>query len=415
MRTVDFHADPDSMMMGAVTVHLACSLLFFATNGVPGLAEIVIAAILFVLALIIQRLGNRSKLKSYIPYLYLSNLMVFSLLIWEITRSMAAIVAHAALVMMLSVVYFQPRYIWFTSFAYFAGMLWTYIRHVAVVVNSGQFSVILLPLALALVLHHVCRTYHRTMQQIREAEQLDNLKKLEQQQHLAIIGQVAASIAHDIRNPLTSIKGFVQLIAKNEPRSSYQEYYRIIGSEITRIDTLLKEVLMLAKSHTVSTQDNAVVNLMEMLNRLAILLEPDAIKCNIQIELQGDGGLCVQGAEEKLQQVFLNLLRNAFEAIRSDGKIEIVLSGRQGQAEVRIRDTGPGIPKELLPKLFTPFFTTKTEGTGLGLPICKTIVEVYGGTIEARNLPGGRGAEFVVRIPQAPADVVTLAQSAQSE
>ena len=152
---------------------------------------------------------------------------------------------------------------------------------------------------------------------------------------------------------------------------------------------------------------------MEMLNRLSILLEPDAIKCNIQIELHGDSSLCVQGAEEKLQQVFLNLLRNAFEAIRSDGKIEIVLSGQQEQAEVRIRDTGPGIPKQLLPKLFTPFFTTKSEGTGLGLPICKTIVEVYGGTIEARNVPG-QGAEFVVRIPQAPAGVVAAAVSKES-
>ena len=252
MRTVDFYADPDSMMTGAITVHLACSLLFAAASGGSGLTEIVIAASLFALALIIQRLGSRSKqLKPYIPFAYLFNLMVFSLLIWEMTRSMAAIVAHSALITMLSVFYFQPKYIWFTSLAYFAGLLWMYIRHAADIADGGFVVAILLPLALAVVLHHVCRTFHRTMQQIREAEQLDNLKKLEQQQHLAIIGQVAASIAHDIRNPLTSIKGFVQLIEKNEPRSSYQEYYRIIGSEITRIDTLLKEVLMLAKSHTV--------------------------------------------------------------------------------------------------------------------------------------------------------------------
>jgi signal transduction histidine kinase len=236
------------------------------------------------------------------------------------------------------------------------------------------------------------------MIQNRKLEREQNFERMGQQQHLATIGQIAASIAHDIRNPLTSIQGFVQLIEKNEQRVSFQGYYQIIRSEITRIDTLLREVLVLSKSHTADAESWELVHLDLVLERLVVLMEPDALKSNIQIRLYLDKKPFVMGSEEKLQQVFLNLLRNAFEAISEHGRIDVILSEQDGEAIILFQDTGSGISPDQLEHLFTPFFTTKKEGTGLGLSICKSIIKAYEGDIQVRNLPD-RGAEFKVVLP----------------
>jgi signal transduction histidine kinase len=229
-------------------------------------------------------------------------------------------------------------------------------------------------------------------------ERDDNIEKLSKQQHLATIGQIAASIAHDIRNPLTSIQGFIQLIERQERRESYQEYYKIIRSEITRIDSLIREVLVLSKSHTMDMEDWEEVDLADLLQRLVTLMEPDSIKTNIEVELRLERNPQVLGSEEKLHQVFMNMIRNAFEAVVNNGSIRISLTEQSGEAAVRIQDTGTGIPENKLEYLFTPFFTTKEEGTGLGLSICQSIIKAHGGNIEARNRPGG-GAEFTVTLP----------------
>jgi len=261
--------------------------------------------------------------------------------------------------------------------------------------GRGWMTVLLLAVGALFLL--VCARFRQSLAEMRRQRD-ENLEKLAQQQHLAIIGQIAASIAHDIRNPLTSIKGFVQLIEKNERRSTYQEYYGIIGSEIRRIDTLLREVLMLSKSHMARPREGEQVNLPEVLGRIVLLMEPDAIKNNIQIRVHCEQTLVIRGAEEKLQQVFLNILRNAFEAVLANGRIEIRATEEDGFALVRIRDTGPGVPEDKIPSLFTPFYTTKSEGTGLGLPICKAIIEACSGSIQIGNRPEG-GAEVSIRLP----------------
>jgi two-component system sporulation sensor kinase C len=236
------------------------------------------------------------------------------------------------------------------------------------------------------------------MTQIRELEREKNFERMGQQQHLATIGQIAASIAHDIRNPLTSIQGFVQLIEKNELRASYQSYFQIIRSEITRIDTLLREVLILSKSHTVDTKKWKYVHLDVLLKRLIVLMEPEALKSNIQIHLHLNHTPVVKGSEDKLQQVFMNLIRNALEAILKNGRIDIILNEIGGSAVIQFQDTGSGIQDFNQVHLFTPFFTTKGEGTGLGLSICQSIIKAYDGEITVRNLPV-QGAEFTVTLP----------------
>jgi len=261
----------------------------------------------------------------------------------------------------------------------------------------------------------LCLFYQSHLSYTRMKERNDNVEKLSKQQHLATIGQIAASIAHDIRNPLTSIQGFIQLIERQERRESYQEYYKIIRSEITRIDSLIREVLVLSKSHTMDLDDWVEVDLADLLQRLVTLMEPDSINSNIQVEINLEAAPVVMGSEEKLHQVFMNMIRNSFEAVVSNGAIRITLGERNGEAVVRIRDTGTGIPENKLEYLFTPFFTTKEEGTGLGLSICQSIIKAHGGDIQARNVPGG-GAEFRVSLPKKQALVLgEVAATAEME
>jgi signal transduction histidine kinase len=161
---------------------------------------------------------------------------------------------------------------------------------------------------------------------------------------------------------------------------------------------LLREVLMLSKSHTVNAESSNIVHLDGLLERLVLLMEPDALKSNIQIRLHLIHAPVVRGSEDKLQQVFMNLLRNAIEAISEHGRIDIILKESNGLAIIHFRDTGSGIDKDDQDHLFTPFFTTKGEGTGLGLPICQSIIKAYDGEIKVRNLPE-KGAEFTVMLP----------------
>lgn len=391
-------------MLLSIAAHFAFCLPFVSKNNAAGSYLLTLAGVMLAAYAIGYGIRNRlQKWKPHIPIVYIANLMAFDPLIWNLAHSMTVLLLSITVVVALSAVHLKPQYVWFTSITYVVALAWMFPRYFPEREEEWKLSVLLLPIVLALVLHYLCWNVRRTIHEIRQLEQRENVERLGQQQHLAIIGQIAASIAHDIRNPLTSIKGFVQLIEQNERRSTYQEYYRIIGSEISRIDTMLREVLMLSKSHTVDSSEYTLVNLEGILRRLVLLMEPDAIKSDIQIRLHCDHLPYVEGSEEKLQQVFLNLLRNAFEAIRASGKIDIILRERDGRAEVRIRDSGPGIPVDKLPHLFTPFFTTKAEGTGLGLAICKTIVEAYGGTIAVDNLPG-RGAEFLVSFPAQAGD-----------
>jgi signal transduction histidine kinase len=308
-------------------------------------------------------------------------------------------ILHMIAVIVVSAFYLEPRLIWFISCCYLVSYFICFYDESlqGTDVYLMMFSMAFI-LFIVIALHKVCLICHLQMAQIRKLERDQNFERMGQQQHLATIGQIAASIAHDIRNPLTSIQGFVQLIEKNVQNNNYQSYFQIIRSEITRIDTLLREVLMLSKSHTVDVDSWDLVHLDILLERLIILMEPDALRSNIQIRLHLNHTPMVRGSEDKLQQVFMNLLRNAIESILENGRIDIILSEKEGAAIIHFQDTGAGFNTDNQDHLFTPFFTTKGEGTGLGLSICQSIIKAFGGDITARNLPV-RGAEFTVTLP----------------
>jgi PAS domain S-box-containing protein len=223
-------------------------------------------------------------------------------------------------------------------------------------------------------------------------EQTDRL--LQKSEKLALLGQMAAGIAHEIRNPLTSIKGFIQLFKHNQLK---EEYYDIVLSELDRINDIVGEFLVLAKPTAAVFTELDVKNL---IRDVVTLFNTQSIMSNAQIFVEFDGELPkINGEENQLKQVFLNLLKNAVEAMPNGGNIDVkVRVKEEGKISVRVSDQGVGFPEERLPTLGEPFYTTKEKGTGLGLMTCFKIIESHNGELKIYS-EVGKGTTVEVTMP----------------
>ena len=229
-------------------------------------------------------------------------------------------------------------------------------------------------------------------------------EKMQERDRLAVLGQMAAGLAHEIRNPLGAIKGAAQLLG--EPGggatldATSQEFVQIIIAEVDRLDRVVGSVLDLARQNTdiVTAID---VNL--FVRRTVQIMSTEWLSGEVEVETKlGESLPRIAIAPEQLQQVLMNLLRNAAQAMRGQGRITVRTRLREnpsgGFVEVAVSDTGPGISPTALQSIFLPFFTTKSEGTGLGLAISQRIVRGAGGRIEVRSREG-RGTTFTVVLP----------------
>lgn len=199
---------------------------------------------------------------------------------------------------------------------------------------------------------------------------------------LSAIGQLAAGVAHEIRNPLTTLRGFVQLLIPEKDK----QHKDIMLEEIDRINLIVSEFLILAKPQDVKYQQR---DLNQILQTIISLLEAQANIRNIQFSTQFEPDLpAIDCEENQLKQVFINLLKNAIEAMPNGGKIHVESHGIDDKmVSVKVTDSGVGIPNELIPKLGEPFNTTKEDGNGLGLMVCSRIIESHGGTINISSEP----------------------------
>ncbi|MEK4036498.1 ATP-binding protein [Paenibacillus sp. FSL L8-0493] len=217
-------------------------------------------------------------------------------------------------------------------------------------------------------------------------QQIDNLHE----QKIAVMGQMAAGMAHEIRNPLASIKGFAQLvnIRLNEPEIKADElraYLDITIKEIDALNGLVTDFLILARKGD-STKNNGVVfNVMEVIHRVnnivnQLILSDDiilSVECSLEKVL-------TFGSASQLEQVILNILKNSidsFTAFRGRIDISVTTAAETNEIILLFKDNGEGIPQDKLKRIFDPFFTTKQKGTGIGLSICKQLIEMYGGHI----------------------------------
>ncbi|WP_274648840.1 ATP-binding protein [Paenibacillus humicola] len=243
------------------------------------------------------------------------------------------------------------------------------------------------------------------------SERKKNEELLINSEKLYVAGQLAAGIAHEIRNPLTSLKGFLQLMASG--RLGGKNYFDIMKSELTRIESIVSELLMLSKPqiYELSYKDIRAV-----LGDTVTLLEAQAILHNIELEpLPGGAPLWVKGVENQLKQVFINVLKNAIEAMADGGKIVIACRREGPSVVVCIQDSGPGIPEDQLAKIGQPFYTTKEKGTGLGLMVSYKIVDNHKGRIRAFSSLGV-GTTFEISLPyEEPPAEPTLEWSAAAK
>ncbi len=232
------------------------------------------------------------------------------------------------------------------------------------------------------------------------ARDVTRVRTMEQQvrrvEKLAAIGELAAGAAHEIRNPLTSIRGFIQL-AQAKAAAREGEFFQIVLNEIDRIDAIIRDLLLLARPAEIY---KVPVSPKALLEEVLALHRSDLDRKGIQVQADYDPSLSVIQADPKmLRQVLLNLIINATQAMPQGGTLGVaVYQSSETQIALEVSDTGCGIPPENLPRLFDPFFTTKEEGTGLGLPLCHSIVQAHGGEIDVRSTLG-KGTLFTVVFP----------------
>lgn len=219
-------------------------------------------------------------------------------------------------------------------------------------------------------------------------EKTDRLSKSEK---LAVIGELASRMAHDLRNPLSTIKNVIEVI-ETKPRMKIEEklhYYGKLRRAIERMSHQVDDVLEFVRTTDLTLQSHSVRDLI-MLAKDGIII-PNDVTINVE---QNDARVVCDG--RKMEAVFTNLLMNGIQATQSVGTVNVRIIDNGDDVMIAVEDSGPGISSDAINKIFEPLFTTKQTGTGLGLSICKNIVEQHGGSISVKNHP----TTFIVRIPK---------------
>lgn len=214
---------------------------------------------------------------------------------------------------------------------------------------------------------------------------------------LHTVGEMAAAMAHEIRNPMTVVMGYTQMMAQ-QAQGEERESFHIIIEELRNVNQILEDFLSISREREMAREFH---QLNDVLQSVYPLIYAECVATGINLEMRLSEGLPpLRMDSREVRQLVLNLIRNAVEAMGDNGTITISTSSGEEDRCVclSIRDNGPGIPQEILPKIFDPFYTTKERGTGLGLSICKSIVDRHEGTISVESAEG-RGTSFVICFP----------------
>jgi signal transduction histidine kinase len=244
------------------------------------------------------------------------------------------------------------------------------------------------------------RNFNHMVQQLRESRlEIETMHRtqMSRAEHLATLGELATGLAHEIRNPLAGIAGVIEIIGRDLPQSSpAHEMVKDVRLEINQINRILTDLLETARPHPpqlMKSNLNTTVEHAVMLARQQVISKP------IRIEFQKNPGLPeVEHDSDQIHQVLLNLLLNAAQAIDNTGSIRVSIDAEDDCAVVTVTDTGRGMTEHQLAQIFRPFYTTRSNGTGLGLSLVRRIVDDHHGQIDVASQPGN-GSTFRVMLP----------------
>lgn len=222
-------------------------------------------------------------------------------------------------------------------------------------------------------------------------------EKIARSERLAALGQVVAEITHEIKNPLMLIGGFVHQLIRMTKDEKRLTKLNIIVEEVSRLENLLKELRDFYLPRTLKTEE---IDIQGVLQEVFNLVKDDCEKKNIKTRLDaGKEAIIIQGDREKLTQVFLNLFKNSIEAMEKGGNLSVQFKLTGDHVDIILRDNGYGISKKDQDKIFAPFFTTKKQGSGLGLSISKSIIEEHEGCSFTVQSQEGKGTTFKIHMP----------------
>lgn len=235
----------------------------------------------------------------------------------------------------------------------------------------------------------------------------EDVTKLAAEEKQRLLSRLLARLAHEIRNPLSSLDIHVQLLEEDlghiapQTKEKLSGRLEIIHGELHRLENIVKQFLRLAGP---SALDLAAVEIDKVVEHVSGLLQPEAAARQIEIvtHLADDLPPLLADADQIIQAL-LNLVINALQAVEQRGRVELRGERAGDSLVIEVCDSGPGVPAERLSAIFEPYYTTKREGSGIGLWIAQQIIVAHGGTIQAANAPGG-GAVFTVRLPRRPSD-----------
>jgi two-component system, NtrC family, sensor histidine kinase HydH len=223
-------------------------------------------------------------------------------------------------------------------------------------------------------------------------------RRVKEAENLALLGQAAAAVAHELKTPLVAIGGFAQRIQRDlEPSHPYRSQLRIIVDQVRHMETLLRQMLDYSRPLELNRRP---LDLGELVEEVFTLTAATAQERKVRLVKElPDGGLNLEGDAGRLRQVLINLVNNALQASPPGGEVVLRAAREKDQVVIQVSDHGTGIPAAEREKIFFPFFTTKSGGTGLGLAITRKIVLAHQGSIQVESQPG-QGSTFTILLPQ---------------
>jgi two-component system sensor histidine kinase PilS (NtrC family) len=271
---------------------------------------------------------------------------------------------------------------------------WPFVVYRIVITVSACFAV-------AILSSRLSEQARRTRKELKAMA--DRVRRVEK---MAAVGEMGAGLAHEIKNPLASITGSIQLLREEIPfETGRDKLMQIILREADRLSALVGNFLLFARP---PSGKSVPIELDRAIPETIRLIEQDQ-RCRdaVTIEQNGQAGLWIHMDPDHFRQILWNLLLNALEAVNGDGRVRVDRdTSRNGHVAVRISDNGCGISEEQMRNIFDPFYTSKPHGTGLGLSIVHSILESYGGWLEVESKPG-QGAHFTMNIKKTPPPSVT--------